>query len=82
MHSDLQVELVVPPEGANVGERVTFPGYEGEPDALLNPKKKVWEAVQADLHTTEDLVAVYKDVPFTTTAGVCKVSSIKSGAIR
>ncbi|CAM6087122.1 unnamed protein product [Calypogeia fissa] len=77
-----QVELVLPPEGAKVGERVTFPGYEGHPDELLNPKKKIWEAVQPDLHTTDDLVAVYKEAPFTTTAGVCTVSSIKSGAIR
>lgn len=82
MRSDLQVELVAPPAGAKVGERVTFPGYEGEPDEVLNPKKKVWETVQPDLRTTDDLVAVYKEAPFTTSAGVCKVSSIRSGTIR
>lgn len=77
----VQVELVAPPESATVGERIIFPGYSGEPDDVLNPKKKVWETVQSDLRTNTQLVACYKDVPFTTTAGVCKVSSLSSGAI-
>ncbi|GMP91361.1 hypothetical protein CsSME_00042097 [Camellia sinensis var. sinensis] len=77
-----QVELVEPPQSAPVGERVTFPGFKGDPDDILNPKKKVWETVQVDLHTDKELVACYKDVPFTTSAGVCKVSSICGGSIR
>ncbi|KAL0382793.1 UNVERIFIED_CONTAM: putative methionine--tRNA ligase [Sesamum calycinum] len=35
-----KVELVEPPQGAAVGERVTFPGFDGLPDDVLNPKKK------------------------------------------
>ncbi|CAL9225204.1 unnamed protein product [Arabidopsis halleri] len=77
-----KVELVEPPESAIIGERVTFPGFEGEPDDVLNPKKKVWETLLVDLNTNENLVACYKDVPFTTSAGVCKVSSISNGTIR
>ncbi|XP_057958374.1 methionine--tRNA ligase, cytoplasmic [Malania oleifera] len=77
-----KVELVDPPQSAAVGERVTFPGFEGAPDDVLNPKKKIWETVQVDLHTDTELVARYKDVPFTTSAGVCKVSSIGGGSIR
>ncbi|KAJ4846029.1 hypothetical protein Tsubulata_002544 [Turnera subulata] len=77
-----KVELVEPPESAVVGERVTFPGFEGEPDDVLNPKKKVWETLQVDLQTNADLVACYKDIPFTTSAGICKVASISSGSIR
>ncbi|XP_031262295.1 probable methionine--tRNA ligase [Pistacia vera] len=77
-----KVELVEPPKSAKIGERVTFPGFEGEPDDVLNPKKKVWETVQVDLHTDAQLVAHYKDIPFTTSAGVCTVSSIQSGSIR
>lgn len=65
-----------------MGERVSFPGHDGEPEEVLNPKKKIWETVQADLHSDGDLVARYKDVPFTTSAGVCKVKSIASGEIR
>ncbi|GFY96786.1 methionine-tRNA ligase, putative [Actinidia rufa] len=77
-----KVELVEPPPNAAIGERVTFPGFEGDPDDVLNPKKKVWETVQLDLHTDKELVASYKDVPFTTSAGVCKVSSICDCSIR
>lgn len=77
-----KVELVEPPKSAKIGERVAFPGFEGEPDDVLNPKKKVWETVQVDLHTNTELVACYKDIPFTTSAGICTVSSIQSGSIR
>lgn len=76
------MELVEPPESAKIGERVTFSGFEGEPDEVLNPKKKVWETLVVDLHTNENLVACYKDLPFTTSAGECKVSSISNGTIR
>ncbi|KAI8024393.1 putative methionine--tRNA ligase [Camellia lanceoleosa] len=77
-----KVELVEPPHSAAVGERVTFPGFKGDPDDVLNPKKKVWETLQVDLHTDNQLVACYKDLPFTTSAGICKVSSISDGSIR
>lgn len=77
-----QVELVEPPKSANVGERVKFAGFEGEPDDVLNPKKKVWETLQVDLNTNSDLVACYRDIPFTTSAGVCTVSTICGGSIR
>ncbi|KAI3957903.1 hypothetical protein MKW92_027060 [Papaver armeniacum] len=73
-----KVELVDPPSSAAVGERVTFPGFEGVPDDVLNPKKKVWETLQVDLKTDTELVARYKDIPLTTSAGVCKVLSISS----
>ncbi|CAK9193472.1 unnamed protein product [Sphagnum troendelagicum] len=77
-----EVELVTPPEGAVIGERVKFPGFDGQPDDILNPKKKVWETVQPDLHTNANLVAEYKDAPFTTSAGVCQVASIRNGGIK
>lgn len=41
-----QVELVDPPTGTKIGEKVTFDGFQGEPDTGLHPKHKVWEAVQ------------------------------------
>ena len=49
------VELVNPPEGAVAGERVWFQGWEGEPEGVLNPKKKVWESLQPGFTTTEEL---------------------------
>ncbi|KAB2600439.1 methionine--tRNA ligase [Pyrus ussuriensis x Pyrus communis] len=34
------VELVEPPEGAQIGEKVTFLGFVGEPDEVLNPEEE------------------------------------------
>ncbi|GBG92400.1 hypothetical protein CBR_g55333 [Chara braunii] len=78
-----KVELVTPPEGAAPGERINFPGFSGpEPEPMLNPKKKMFEAVQPDFRTTSDLIACYKDVPFTTSSGACRVASIVGGTIQ
>lgn len=77
-----KVELIEPPESSTIGERVMVPGFEGNPDDVLNPKKKVFETVQPDLRTNKELVACYKGVPFTTSAGICKAASISEGSIR
>jgi len=58
-------ELVTPPADSKAGERVYFEGWEGEPEGVLNPKKKVWEMIQPGFTTTADL-----DVGFD--AGVVK----------
>lgn len=43
------MELVEPPAGAQVGERLTVEGYDcTAPDAQLPPKKKIFEAVGAN----------------------------------
>lgn len=47
------VELVDLPSEAKAGDRVYFEGWEGEPEPVLNPKKKQWEAVQPGFTTTE-----------------------------
>ena len=47
-----QVDPISPPEGVAIGERVTFEGFPGEPEAQLNPKKKVFEKLAPDLSTT------------------------------
>lgn len=49
------VELVTPPSDAPAGERVYFEGWQGEPEGVLNPKKKVWETIQPGFTTTADL---------------------------
>ncbi len=46
-----EVDPINPPEGAALGERVTFEGYSGEPEAVLNPKKKIFEKIAPDLVT-------------------------------
>jgi len=77
-----KVEFVEPPAGAANGTRVAVEGFPGEPDEVLNPKKKVFEAVQPDLLTSEELVACYKGQPLRTPEGVCTVKSIAGGTIR
>ena len=49
------IELVDPPAEAKAGERVYFEGWKGEPEGVLNPKKKVWEMIQPGFLTTPDL---------------------------
>ena len=51
-----RVELVSPPEGAEAGDKVYFDGWQAEPEAILNPKKKVWETCQAGFTTTSDKI--------------------------
>ncbi|CAG5163312.1 uncharacterized protein ALTATR162_LOCUS6406 [Alternaria atra] len=49
------VELVDPPKESKAGDRVYFEGWEGEPEPVLNPKKKVWEMIQPGFTTTDGL---------------------------
>jgi len=77
-----KVELLIPPPGSKIGERLSFDGYPGEPDEQLNPKKKIWEAVQPEFKTGPDCVAYYKGVPFKTSTGIVKAKSITNGTIK
>jgi len=77
-----KVELLDPPHGCKVGERVMFDGFPGDPDPQLNPKHKVWETVQSDFATTGDCIATWKGIPFKTSTGVLKVKSISKGTIK
>eukprot|EP00252_Welwitschia_mirabilis_P020527 TRINITY_DN5055_c0_g1_i1.p1 TRINITY_DN5055_c0_g1~~TRINITY_DN5055_c0_g1_i1.p1 ORF type:complete len:391 (+),score=112.89 TRINITY_DN5055_c0_g1_i1:196-1368(+) len=69
-----KVEPVSPPDGAKIGEQVTFSGHEGKPEEVLNPKKKQFEKIAVHLHTDANGVATYKGVPFMTSAGPCHAS--------
>jgi tRNA-binding EMAP/Myf-like protein len=40
------VELIKPPAGSKVGERIFFADFPGTPDEQLNPKHKIWETIQ------------------------------------
>jgi tRNA-binding EMAP/Myf-like protein len=42
------VELLIPPEGSQPGDLVSFAGYERKPPAEL-PKKNPWDTVQPKL---------------------------------
>ncbi|KAH8809083.1 hypothetical protein F5884DRAFT_845340 [Xylogone sp. PMI_703] len=88
------VELVAPPEGAKAGERVFFEGWKGEPEGVLNPKKKIWEMFQPGFTTTEALevafdAGVVKELGkegvgklVTESGGVCKVKTLAGAAVR
>ena len=50
-----EVEPVAAPEGSQPGDKVFVEGYEdGNPDPVLNPKKKIWEKLSVDLKTSAD----------------------------
>lgn len=76
---DGKVELLKPPAGAKVGERVTIEGVEMlDADEKLNEKtgKAPLEAVKADMRTTASCTAAYKGAAWLTSAGpiTCKTS--------
>lgn len=55
-----KVEVLRPPPSAEPGDVIRVPGYEkSDPDAVLNPKKKIFETVAPDLKTDQDLCASY-----------------------
>lgn len=58
-----KVEVLVPPNGAVPGDLVECEGYPREPEAILNPKKKIFETCAPDLLTNNDKVACYKGSP-------------------
>lgn len=93
------VELVMPPADAPAGQRIYFDGWsEGEPEKVLNPKKKVWETFQPGFTTTENLEVAFESsaVPavqgqegkpalgklMTASGVVCTVKTLKGAAVR
>lgn len=88
------VELVSPPADAKAGERVWFQGWEGKPEGVLNPKKKIWETFQPGFTTTDDLevgfdAGVVEQLGktglgklVTESGGVCTVPSLKGAQVR
>ncbi|KAL3144072.1 hypothetical protein ABBQ32_003868 [Trebouxia sp. C0010 RCD-2024] len=76
-----QVEPILPPQDVPVGEKITFEGYGAEPEAQLNPKKKIFEKISPDLRTNADGVAQYKSVPFMTSKGAV-VSELTNAAVK
>mmetsp|Transcript_9783 Transcript_9783/g.12325 ORF Transcript_9783/g.12325 Transcript_9783/m.12325 type:complete len:466 (+) Transcript_9783:125-1522(+) len=76
-----EVEFVVPPENAKIGERVTFDGYDGDPEAENKfAKKKMLEKLAPDLKTDENGVVVWKNAKSVTSAGPCIASKGMKGA--
>jgi len=60
-----KVEILSPPAGSKPGDPVQVEGYTRNPDAQLNPKKKIFEACAPDLKVNGDKEACYKGVKWT-----------------
>lgn len=58
-----KVELMNPPLNAVPGDLVHCEGYTRNPDAQMNPKKKIFETVAPDLLTNDNLIGCYKGKP-------------------
>ncbi|KAF6067087.1 putative tRNA binding domain family protein [Candida albicans] len=56
-----KVEFVNPPAGSKPGDKIFFEGFNGTPEKQLNPKKKVWEAVQPHFSTNENYEVTYTE---------------------
>ncbi|CAI5931940.1 unnamed protein product [Closterium sp. NIES-65] len=72
---------VQPPEGAAIGEKITFAGVDGKAEEVLNPKKKLFEKLQPFLRTDGTGVAMFQDTPMMTTAGPC-TSTIVNATVK
>ncbi|KAI1274183.1 hypothetical protein F5Y07DRAFT_223027 [Xylaria sp. FL0933] len=88
------VELVTPPADSKAGDRVCFDGWRGEPEGILNPKKKIWETFQPGFTTTDNLEVAFDgsaveaagkaEIGKLTTAngGTCTVKTLKGATVR
>lgn len=79
------IEFLTPPEGSQVGDAVTFEGYERKPLEVLPAKKSPFDAQVANF-IVADGVGCWKDgdknIPFNTPKGICKAPTVKSGLIK
>lgn len=79
-----QVEPLRPPPDSKPGDRIVVEGYEdGAPDDVLNPKKKVWEKLQADLVVNGSGEASWSgNLLLTASGGKLTADSLKNVAIK
>lgn len=80
-----QVEPLLPPVDSKPGDRIVVEGFEtSQPDEVLNPKKKVWEKLQVDLKTNDNLIAVWQDSKLISKSSGTSVTtrSMKNAPIR
>lgn len=85
---DETVEFVNPPAGSKPGDKIFFETYDGTPEPVLNPKKKIWEQIQPGFSTTSDLDVIFKkdgepDRKLVNKEGqLCKVVSLVDAVVR
>jgi len=77
-----KVELVQPPEGSKIGERVYIEGLSGEPFSSSQvKKKKIWPGVAKDLKIGDDGVATWQNNIIQSSIGPCKAASLVDAPI-
>lgn len=77
-----KVEVLFPPEGCKPGDPVECEGFTRQPDAQLNPKKKIFESVAPDLKTNDNLQACYKGKALTVSGKNITSKSLKNVQIK
>uniref|UniRef100_A0A1W7R9C1 Tyrosine--tRNA ligase n=1 Tax=Hadrurus spadix TaxID=141984 RepID=A0A1W7R9C1_9SCOR len=80
-----KVEPLQPPDGSLPGDVVFVENYKNttsQPDAVLNPKKKIWEKLQADLRTSTKLIAEWQGTPLMTKLGLITCKTMKGAPIK
>merc|ERR1711978_717299 len=77
-----KVEILSPPEDSKPGDLVYVEGYERQPDAQLNPKKKIFEACAPDLKIDANKIATYKGVPWTVNGQKCHSTTLTDVQIK
>jgi hypothetical protein len=73
------VKLLSPPDNSIIGERVALEGidWQGEVDAVLKPKQKVFEQVVPLLKTNNQGTACYRGIALKTSTGpvTCEIEN-------
>ncbi len=79
-----KVEFIEPPEGAKLGEIISFEGLPAPKpfSGAQVEKKKVFQACADGMKTTDDGLAAWNGHVFMTSAGPCKSRTIKNGTMR
>jgi len=78
-----KVEILTPPSGSEPGDRVVCNDYLGDPDPILNPKKKIFEQIAPDLKTNDVCFATYKgSILIVKEKGEVKASSLTNVQIK
>lgn len=75
------VDPLAAPEGVPCGELVTFEGHKAAPIDAGNRATKSFDRIAADLRTSADGVAMYRDVSFSTSAGPCVSPAKVEGSV-
>ena len=74
-------ELVDPPVGATIGERVYIEGQEGEPQSSnVIKKRKTWDTVKKNLKVDGNKNATHDNLVFRCQAGPCTVVTLDEGS--